>query len=207
MKRCTAPASSTPPQRQLRAGRAPSRNDAASMAGELAVAARSHAPERCALAVVGGGRVGLAAARELIRRHPGASLCVFEREPAVALHQTGRSSGVVHAGIYYEPGSLKARLCTEGASELRRYCAEHAIPLRETGKLIVATRPDELPRLRELEQRGRANGVHGLRMLEAAAVREIEPHARGIAALHSPTTAIVDFAAVARALASEVTTA
>jgi L-2-hydroxyglutarate oxidase LhgO len=177
------------------------------MAGESAVTARSNPPEHCDLAVIGAGIVGLAVARELVRRRPSASLCVFERESTVAAHQTGRSSGVVHAGIYYEPGSLKARLCTEGARELRRYCAERAIPLEQRGKLILATRPRQLPRLRELERRGRANGVEGLRMLDAAGVCEFEPHARGVAALHSPRTAVVDFAAVARSLASEIASA
>jgi 2-hydroxyglutarate dehydrogenase len=164
-------------------------------------------PDACDLAVVGGGIVGLAVARELIRRHPAASLCVFEREPRVGAHQTGRSSGVVHAGIYYAPGSLKARLCVEGARELRAYCSEHALALQETGKLIVAIVPAQVPALRELERRGNANGVEGLRMLDAARAREIEPHARAFAALHSPRSAVVDFAAVADALAFELTSA
>jgi len=174
---------------------------------ERAWAAGEQPPEHCDLAVVGAGIVGLAVARELLRRRPGASLCVFERESAVAMHQTGRSSGTVHAGIYYEPGSLKARLCVEGARELRTYCLERAIALEESGKLIVATDPSELPRLRELELQGNANGVEGLRMLGPDDAREIEPHVRALAALHSPRTAVVDFSAVARSLASEVLTA
>jgi len=172
------------------------------MSAEHVWAGDKQPPEHCDLAVVGGGIVGLAVARELLRRRPGASLCVFERESAVAMHQTGRSSGTVHAGIYYEPGSLKARLCVEGARELRTYCAEHAIALEESGKLIVATRASELPRLQELERRGNANGVEGLQMLAPDAAREIEPHARALAALYSPRTAVVDFSAVARSLAS-----
>jgi L-2-hydroxyglutarate oxidase len=164
-------------------------------------------PNLCDVAVIGGGIIGLAVARELIRRRPHASLGLFEREPDVGSHQTGRSSGVVHAGIYYEPGSLKARLCTEGARELRAYCAERAIPLAEIGKLIVATRASDLPLLRELERRGNANGVEDLRRVDAAGAREIEPHVGGLAALHSPRTAVVDFAEVARALAADIAAA
>src|SRR5437588_5171463 len=177
------------------------------MAAARAETAGGQPPDLCDVAVVGGGIIGLAVARELIRRRPRASLCVFEREPTVGCHQTGRSSGVVHAGIYYEPGSLKARLCTEGARELRAYCAERAIQLAEIGKLIVATRASELPRLRELERRGNANGVEGLRLLDAAGACEIEPHVRGLAALHSPRTAVVDFAAVAGGLAADIAAA
>jgi 2-hydroxyglutarate dehydrogenase len=161
----------------------------------------------CDFAVVGGGIVGLAVARELLRRHPGASLSLLEKEPELAAHQSGRSSGVIHAGIYYEPGSLKARLCVEGAAELYRYCEQQGIEARPDGKLIVATEEAELPRLRELQRRGRANGVPGLRRIEADEIKEIEPHARGLAALHSPATGVVDFRAVARAIAEDVRTA
>lgn len=156
------------------------------------------------LAVVGAGIVGLAVARELLRRRPGLRLAVVDKEPQVGAHQTGHNSGVVHAGIYYEPGSLKARLCVEGAAALRAYCEERGIALERCGKVIVALRDDELVRLDELERRGRANGVPGLRRLDGAQLREVEPHAAGIAALHSPHTAIVDFPAVARALADDV---
>jgi (S)-2-hydroxyglutarate dehydrogenase len=162
------------------------------------------APPRCDLAVVGGGIVGLAAARELARRHPRASVCVLEREPALAAHQTGHSSGVIHAGIYYEPGSLKARLCVEGARELYEYCADRGIAHERCGKVILATGAGELGRLEELERRGRANGVRGLRRLGQAELAELEPHARALAALHSPDTGIVDFPAVARAYAHDV---
>jgi (S)-2-hydroxyglutarate dehydrogenase len=154
--------------------------------------------------VVGAGIVGLALARELQRRDPGARVAVLEREDAVGAHQTSHNSGVVHAGIYYAPGSLKARLCVEGARALGAYCEERGIPLRRCGKLVVATRADELPRLDELERRARANGVPGVRRLSGAQLAEVEPHARGLAALHSPATAVVDFAAVARALAEDV---
>jgi (S)-2-hydroxyglutarate dehydrogenase len=163
----------------------------------------SEAPPRCELAIVGGGIVGLALARELTRRHPRLSVCVLEREAELGVHQTGHNSGVIHAGVYYQPGSLKARLCVEGARELYAYCAEHEIPHEACGKLIVATERAELARLEELERRGRANGVPGLRRVDAAGIREIEPHARGLAGLHSPATGIVDFAAVARSYARD----
>jgi len=129
---------------------------------------------------------------------------VLEGEREIAQHQTGRNSGVVHAGIYYAPGSLKARLCVEGARDLYRYCEEHGVPFEKRGKLIIARDQSELPRLDELERRGRANEVPGLRRVDAAGLREIEPHATGVAALHSPATGVVDFAAVARAFAADV---
>src|SRR4051812_8838545 len=161
-------------------------------------------PERCEIAVVGGGIVGLATARELLARRPGTELVVLERASEVGQEQTGHNSGVIHAGIYYAPGSLKAQLCVEGARDLYEYCHEHGIETERCGKLIVATGERELPGLDELERRGRANGVPGLRRVDADELREIEPHARGIAALHSPATGIVDFAAVARALAADL---
>jgi 2-hydroxyglutarate dehydrogenase len=158
---------------------------------------------RCDVAVIGAGIVGLATARELLLRHPQRKIVVLEKESHVAQHQTGHSSGVVHAGIYYTPGSLKARLCTEGARELYEYCESRHIPHERCGKLIVATSDAELPRLEELERRGRANGVPGIRRLDRSGLEAIEPHARGVAALHSPNTGIADFPAVARALAQE----
>jgi (S)-2-hydroxyglutarate dehydrogenase len=156
------------------------------------------------VAVVGAGIVGLAVARELLRRHPDLSLVVLEREAEIASGQTGETSGVIHAGIYYEPGSLKARLCVEGARELYAFCEERRIEARRDGKLIVATSEEELPRLDELERRGRANGVPGLRRISADEIAGIEPHARGLAGLHSPNTGVVDFVAVAEALAGEI---
>ena len=161
-------------------------------------------PERCDIAVVGAGILGLATARELIRRDPHRTVAVFEKEDEVGFHQTGHSSGVVHAGIYYAPGSLKARLCVEGARELYDYCDRNGIPHERCGKVIVATTEAELPGLDELERRGRANGVPDLTRLDPDGLKEIEPHARGIAALHSPHTGIADFPAVARAFATDV---
>lgn len=162
------------------------------------------APARCEIAVVGGGIVGLAVARELTRRKPRARVCVLEREATLASHQSGHSSGVIHAGIYYAPGSLKARLCTSGAQQLYAYCQERGIPHERTGKLVLATHERELPRLHELHRRGEANGVPGLRLLNGSEIGAVEPHARGLAALHSPGTGIVDFAAVARAYAEDI---
>ena len=161
-------------------------------------------PEQADLVVVGGGIVGLAVARELLAREPGRTLTVLEREPELATQQTGRSSGVIHAGVYYAPGSLKAKLCVDGAELLYGYCAERGIEARRAGKLIVATDESELGALEELENRGRANGVPGLRRVGAEEISEIEPHARGVAALHSPATGVVDFRAVAAALAADV---
>jgi 2-hydroxyglutarate dehydrogenase len=146
----------------------------------------------------------LATARELSQRHDGIRVAVLERESEPGTHQTGRSSGVIHAGIYYAPGSLKARLCVEGARELYEFCAERGIPTERGGKLIVATREDELSRLDELERRGVANEVPGLRRVAGDEIAEIEPHARGVAALHSPATGTVDFRAVAAAYADDV---
>jgi 2-hydroxyglutarate dehydrogenase len=131
-------------------------------------------------------------------------LLVLEREPTIAAHQTGHNSGVIHAGIYYAPGSLKARLCVEGARDLYEFCDQHAIAYERCGKLIIALEESELPGLDELERRGIANAVPGLRRVSAGELREIEPYATGIAALHSPATGIVDFTAVAEALASEI---
>jgi (S)-2-hydroxyglutarate dehydrogenase len=161
-------------------------------------------PESCDLAIVGGGIVGLAVAREMIHRHPALSVCVLEREAELGVHQSAHNSGVLHAGIYYAPGSVKARLCVEGARELYRYCEERGIAHQRCGKLIVATDSSELPRLRELQRRGTANGVQGLRWIDAAEIQALEPHARGICALHSPSTGIVDFSAVTRSYADDV---
>jgi L-2-hydroxyglutarate oxidase len=161
-------------------------------------------PAECDLVVVGGGILGGAVARELLARRPGARLAVLEAEPRIGAHQTGRSSGVIHSGIYYEPGSLKARLCVEGSRALYDYCDAKGIPYRRSGKLIVAVDEGELGRLDELERRGIANSVVGLTRLAGDEIGAIEPHARGVAALHSPATGVVDFVAVARAYADDV---
>ncbi len=159
------------------------------------------------LTLVGGGILGLAVAREALIRRPDLRVAVLEREPRLGAHQTGRNSGVVHAGVYYRPGSLKARLCVSGARELYELCDARGIPAQRVGKLIVAVNPNDLPRLDELERRAHANGVPGLRRLGAGTLREVEPHVRGLAALHSPATGVVDFARVAAALADDVAAA
>jgi L-2-hydroxyglutarate oxidase len=160
------------------------------------------APSERDFVVVGGGILGLAVARELSIRWPDRGLAVLEREPRVGTGQTGANSGVIHAGIYYKPGSIKARLCVTGARELYSYCEQHSIPHERCGKLIIARHPGELERLDELERRGHENGVTGLRRLDADELKAVEPHARGVAALDSPSTGIVDFAAVARSMAA-----
>ena len=154
--------------------------------------------------VVGGGILGVAIAREVVRRRPGTHVVVLEKEDRLAAHQTGRNSGVVHAGIYYRPGSLKAELCTRGRGLLRDFCAEHAIPYVACGKLVVAVDAAETGRFDALEVTATANRVPGLRRLGPAEIREVEPYAVGLAALHSPATAITDYVAITRALADEV---
>jgi len=157
--------------------------------------------------VVGGGILGLATARQLAIAQPETEVVVLERETALAQHQTAHNSGVVHAGIYYAAGSLKARLCRRGLGLLRDFCAERGLPYEACGKVVVATDEREVEPLRRLEERATANGVPGLRWLEATELAAVEPHARGVAGLHSPETAIADFAAIARAYADDVTAA
>jgi (S)-2-hydroxyglutarate dehydrogenase len=164
----------------------------------------SEPPTQVDLAVVGAGILGLAVARELTARRPGLRAAVLEKEDAVGFHQTGHNSGVIHAGIYYAPGSLKAKLCVEGAAELYAFCEQHGVAHERCGKVIVARDESELARLDELERRAGANGVAGVRRLTAGQISDLEPHCRGVAGLHSPNTGIVDFGAVARALAGEL---
>ena len=153
--------------------------------------------------VVGAGLLGLAVARR-IGQATGAEVSVFEKEDAVSRHQSGHNSNVVHSGIYYAPGSLKATLCRRGVGLLKAFCAEHELEYREIGKVIVARDETEVARLDELQRRAGGNGVPGVRRLGPEELRELEPHVRGAAALHSPTTAIVDFTSIAGALAGEV---
>ena len=157
--------------------------------------------------VVGAGILGLAVARELTRRYPGIGVTVLDKEDHVAAHQTGHNSGVVHAGVYYPPGSLKATLCRRGAALTREFCQQHDVPLRELGKLIVAARDSELTGLADIEQRATANQVPDLRRLAASQIAEIEPCIQGAAALHSPHTAVVDYVGMTAALGDEVTAA
>jgi L-2-hydroxyglutarate oxidase LhgO len=148
------------------------------------------------LIVVGGGVVGLATALEVSRRYPRLRLLVLEKEDRVARHQSGHNSGVIHSGVYYKPGSLKARLCVAGAVAMVEFCREHGVPHKICGKVIVATDESELPRLEELARRGEANGLTGLRMVGADELRELEPHANGLHALVVPSTGITDYALV-----------
>lgn len=156
------------------------------------------------IAVVGGGIVGLATSRELLLRFPQLKLANIEKESDWNQHQTGRNSGVIHSGIYYKPGSFKARLCVEGRKLAWDYCERNGIPYRQVGKIIIATEQRELGRLNDLWERGQANGVEGLELLDAAGIREHEPHARGIKAIFSPVTGIVDWGLVSRYFARDV---
>jgi L-2-hydroxyglutarate oxidase LhgO len=155
------------------------------------------------IGIVGAGIVGLAVARQLAAA--GHQVTVFEKEETVAAHQTGRNSGVVHAGIYYAPGSAKAVMTRRGVALLKEYCADRQLPYDERGKLVVARDDAETVKLRELERRSLANGVPGIRWLEALELREMEPDVAGVAALLSPTTAIVDYPAITRAFGDDVT--
>jgi len=156
------------------------------------------------IAVIGGGIIGLATAYTLLRRHPWLALAVVEKERALAAHQSSRNSGVLHTGLYYAPGSLKARLCREGKDALERFADEHGIPYARLGKVVVACDASEVPRLAALKERGLANGVPALEEIGPEQLREIEPHAAGVRALYSPTTGVIDFHRVALAYAEEV---
>jgi (S)-2-hydroxyglutarate dehydrogenase len=155
------------------------------------------------VAVIGGGIVGVATAMAVLARSR-VSLAIVEKEARLAAHQTGNNSGVIHSGLYYKPGSLKARNCTAGRELLLRFCADHGVPAERCGKVVVATGPEQLPALAELRRRGEANGLVGLRSLAAEEIREFEPHAAGIAGLFVPQTGIVDYARVTEAYAQVV---
>ncbi|XP_076604701.1 L-2-hydroxyglutarate dehydrogenase, mitochondrial [Chaetodon auriga] len=149
------------------------------------------------VAVVGAGIVGLATARELLLRHPSLSFILLEKEKELAVHQSGHNSGVIHSGIYYTPGSLKARLCVRGATLSYEYCDKKGLPYKRCGKLIVAVEQEEIPRLKALYERGMQNNVRDLSIIDAKEIREREPYCRGIMALNSPYTGIVDWRMVA----------
>ncbi len=154
--------------------------------------------------IIGAGLIGLATARELLERRPTLKVVVLDKEATVAAHQSGHNSGVIHAGMYYPTGSLKAKLCVAGAAVLKQYCAEREIPVDVCGKLIVATSEAEVDRLGAIYERGVENGIAGLELVGPERIREIEPSCTGLAAVWSPSTAIVDFRAVARAYAADV---
>src|SRR5580658_8903711 len=161
-------------------------------------------PAETGVAIIGAGIVGLAIGLEISDRFPGISVTLIEKEPSVASHQTSHNSGVIHSGIYYKPGSLKAKLCVEGRKMLWEYCDAKQIPYKNVGKLIVATEERELPNLDELYQRGIANGIDGLEVVDADGIKEREPHVRGIKAIFSPVTGIIDYGVVARSYADDV---
>jgi (S)-2-hydroxyglutarate dehydrogenase len=161
-------------------------------------------PEKFDIAIIGGGIVGLATAMALGDASPQKSLVVLEKEKELASHQTGHNSGVIHAGIYYKPGSYKAKLCVEGSRLMMQFCEENGVPYERCGKLIVATNTDELPRLRNLFERGSANGIQGLEIAGPERTREIEPHAKAVQALFSPNTAITDYQKVANTMATKI---
>jgi L-2-hydroxyglutarate oxidase LhgO len=154
--------------------------------------------------IIGGGVVGLATALAVLAARPGTSLVVLEKEAQLAAHQTGHNSGVIHAGLYYKPGSLKARTCARGRALLERFCSEHGVSFERCGKVVVATALDEVPRLEELERRARANGLEGARRISLEELRDREPHAAGVAALFVAETGIVDYRQVTEAYAREV---
>ncbi|MEI7864171.1 MAG: FAD-dependent oxidoreductase, partial [Chthoniobacterales bacterium] len=154
--------------------------------------------------VIGGGLVGLGSAWQLLRSGRVSRLTLLEKEARVGAHQSTHNSGVLHAGLYYKPGSLKARMAVEGIREMTAYCQEKNIPHEICGKVVVAVDGSEVPRLRELESRGQANGLQGLRWLGGEELRAIEPHAAGVAALHVPEEGIVDYAAVCDALRGDI---
>jgi L-2-hydroxyglutarate oxidase len=156
------------------------------------------------IVVVGAGIVGLATAYRLVTLRPGVRVTVIEKERSVAVHQTGNNSGVIHSGIYYQPGSLKARLCVQGSHDLVEFCRAHEVPHRICGKIVLATSTDEIPGLEEIARRGRENGLEGLRMLEGREIASVEPNARGLRALWVPQTGIVNYTMVAERLADEI---
>ena len=154
--------------------------------------------------VIGGGIVGLAAGLRILEANPGKKLLLLEKESSLGQHQTGHNSGVLHAGLYYKPGSLKAKLAVEGLRQMVVFCQRHGVAHEQCGKIVVATEPDELPRLEKLMERGVANGLKGLRKLSPEQIREIEPYAAGLAAIHVPEEGIVDYAGVVEAMAKEI---
>ncbi len=156
------------------------------------------------VAVIGGGIVGLATAHRLLRRRPDVQVLLLEKEDGPGRHQTGHNSGVLHCGLYYKPGSTKARMAVQGIRKMVDFCEEHKVPFDLCGKVVVATEPEEVPRLQALLERGRANGLEGLQLLSAEQLQEVEPHAAGLVGLRVPQEGIVDYAAVADAMVEQI---
>jgi (S)-2-hydroxyglutarate dehydrogenase len=156
------------------------------------------------VAIIGGGIVGLATAYQLLLRHPSVQVLVLEKETGPAKHQTGNNSGVLHCGLYYKPGSKKARLAVQGIRRMVEFCSQHSVPFELCGKIVVATEEEEVPRLHLLLERGTANGLDGLKLLGPEQIREYEPHAAGLAAIRVPQEGIVDFTSAAEAMVREI---
>ncbi len=156
------------------------------------------------VAIIGGGIVGLATAHQLLERHPSVEVLVLEKEDGAGRHQTGHNSGVLHCGLYYKPGSTKARLAVEGIRRMVAFCEQHSVPYDLCGKTVVATEPEEIPRLHALLERGKANGLEGLQLLGPEQIREFEPHAAGLAGIRVPQEGIVDYAAVCAEMVKEI---
>jgi len=156
------------------------------------------------VAVIGGGIVGLATAHRLLRRRPDVRVLLLEKEDGPGRHQTGHNSGVLHCGLYYKPGSTKARMAVQGIRKMVDFCEEHKVPFDLCGKVVVATEPEEVPRLQALLERGKANGLEGLQLLGAEQLQEVEPHAAGLMGLRVPQEGIVDYAAVADAMVEQI---
>jgi (S)-2-hydroxyglutarate dehydrogenase len=156
------------------------------------------------VAIVGGGIVGLATAHQILLRHSGVKVLLLEKEDGPGRHQTGHNSGVLHCGLYYKPGSKRARLAVTGILRMIAFCEEHGVPYAQCGKTVIATEPEELPRLDALFERGKANGLEGLKLLSAEEIREYEPHAAGLKGIRVPQEGITDYKAVTRAMAAEI---
>jgi (S)-2-hydroxyglutarate dehydrogenase len=156
------------------------------------------------IAIVGGGIVGLATAYRLLQRHPGTRVLLLEKEEGPGRHQSGHNSGVLHCGLYYKPGSAKARMAVQGIRKMVDLCSENNIPYELCGKVVIATEPEEIPRLNALFERGKSNGLEGLKMLGPEEIRELEPHAAGIAGLRVPQEGIVDYGAVTEAMVRNI---
>ena len=156
------------------------------------------------VAIIGGGIVGLATAHQLLERFPGVKVLLLEKESGPGRHQTGHNSGVLHCGLYYKPGTTKARLAVEGIRRMVAFCEQHGVPYELCGKTVVATEPEEIPRLHALLERGTANGVKGLKLLGPEQIREFEPHAAGMAGIRVPEEGIVDYGAVCEEMVKEI---
>ena len=156
------------------------------------------------VAIIGGGIVGLATAHQLLERHPSVKVLLLEKESGPGRHQTGHNSGVLHCGLYYKPGSTKARLAVEGLRRMTAFCEQHGVPYELCGKTVVATEAEEIPRLHALMERGKANGVQGLQLLSAEQIREYEPHAAGLEGIRVPQEGIVDYGAVCTEMVKEI---